>query len=124
MLWIFVCAAGFAFLWIAAPTSRTLVRKFEPTERNDAVVFQAQHSSVTFLTSESAARRARRSLGRPSRRQVRSGMSTHVLPGSSQNDASSRSIRARSVCSAIFRSADRRGSVFWAKNCAAAILPS
>ena len=45
MLWIFVCAAGLGFLWIAAPTWRTLVRKFEPTGRNDAIVFQAQHSS-------------------------------------------------------------------------------
>ena len=41
-----------------------------------------------------------------------------------QNDASSRSISDRSVCSAMARSADSFGSTVRAKNCAAATLPS
>ena len=46
MVWIFVSAAALTFLWIAAPTVRTFLGpNFEPTRRNDAIVFQAQHSS-------------------------------------------------------------------------------
>ena len=46
MVWIFGGAAGLVFLWLAAPTIRTLFRRnFEPTRSNDAIVFQAQQSS-------------------------------------------------------------------------------
>jgi hypothetical protein len=45
MEWIFGGAASLAFLWIVAPTWRTLFRSFQPTRRNDALAFQAQHSS-------------------------------------------------------------------------------
>jgi hypothetical protein len=46
MVWIFGAAAVLVFLWIAAPTLRTLFQlSWVPTRRNDAIVFQAQHSS-------------------------------------------------------------------------------
>ena len=44
--------------------------------------------------------------------------------GAGQNAASSMSISDRSVASAIARSAAILGRTFWAKNCAAATLPS
>jgi len=46
MVWIFFGIALLAFLWVAAPTLRTFVGPgFEPTRRNDDIVFQAQHRS-------------------------------------------------------------------------------
>jgi hypothetical protein len=46
MVWIFGAAASLGFLWLVAPTIRTLFRRnFEPTWSNDAIVFQAQQSS-------------------------------------------------------------------------------
>jgi hypothetical protein len=45
MVWIFGAAASLGFLWLVAPTIRTLFGRFEPTWSNDAIVFQAQQSS-------------------------------------------------------------------------------
>jgi hypothetical protein len=45
MIWIFGGTATLVFLWIAAPAVRVLFRSFDSTRRNDATVFQAQHSS-------------------------------------------------------------------------------
>jgi hypothetical protein len=46
MVWIFGAVAIPVFLWIAAPTMRSLFRLgWVPMRRNDAIVFQAQHSS-------------------------------------------------------------------------------
>jgi hypothetical protein len=45
MLWIFGGAAFLTFLWLFGATWRTLFRNFAPSRRNDAAVFQAQHSS-------------------------------------------------------------------------------
>jgi hypothetical protein len=46
MVWIFGATAILVFLWITAPTMRTLLRLgWVPVRRNDAIVFQAQHSS-------------------------------------------------------------------------------
>jgi hypothetical protein len=45
MLWIFGGAPFLAFLWLFGATWRTLFRSFVPSRRNEAIVFQAQHSS-------------------------------------------------------------------------------
>jgi hypothetical protein len=48
MLWMLGCAAFLTFgtfLWLFEATWRTLFRGFVPSRRNDASVFQAQHSS-------------------------------------------------------------------------------
>lgn len=45
MWWIFGAAAFLTFGWIFGATWRTLFRSFAPSRRNDATVFQAQHSS-------------------------------------------------------------------------------
>jgi hypothetical protein len=46
MMWIFGGTAfSTFFLWVFAPTGRSLFRNYSPSRRNDAIVFQAQHSS-------------------------------------------------------------------------------
>jgi hypothetical protein len=46
MGWVLSGAAVLTGLWLAAPTVRTFFRPgFEPTRRNEAIVFQAQQSS-------------------------------------------------------------------------------
>jgi hypothetical protein len=46
MIWIFGGTAFSTFLmWAFAPTGRTIFRNYCPSRRNDAIVFQAQHSS-------------------------------------------------------------------------------
>ncbi len=76
---------------------------------------------MTPVTSRGRARVRRR--GRPgSLRCGPDGRSGRCRPA--QNAASSRSISERSVPSAMARSAVSRGRLVWAKNCAAATLPS
>ena len=46
MLWIIFLGGGLiAFLWMLAPTWRTLLRSCPPEVRDSAAVFWAQHSS-------------------------------------------------------------------------------